>query len=379
MNRVADPSRVGNWDRYRLPVRYARLEPKPVGMGRIQPLPRTNVEANYAAGRLCAICGQAALSVVHLAKLPDYVRCSSCASAYILGEGSNLVMYGSISANYPATREFALKQWIALPAIEVRAEAERGAVEDPTPPFGIGSAVGQNNGAAERAATPPFGIGTLNEFLGQEPGAPIPETAETAGDAELGHESAEPDPGQRFKVMVSAQPPDFPADLCAHCLRQPADRGLVVIGADPNRTRYPIPLCRQCHQRVRARSGEEKNSRLAVHLGSIAIGMILMVTLLAVDLLDVRQAPLASILVLGALGLIGYTLPAWLLLGRLSRLPPAADASYVRSTLQIRPGLNGEPTGYLWRNRGYADRFAAANDTVDVARIGESNGLEQPV
>jgi hypothetical protein len=107
--------------------------------------------------------------------------------------------------------------------------------------------------------------------------------------------------------------------------------------------------------------------------------MILMVTLLAVDLLDVRQAPLASILVLGALGLIGYTLPAWLLLGRLSRLPPAADASYVRSTLQVRLGLNGEPTGYLWRNRGYADRFAAANDTVDVARIGESNGLEQPV
>jgi hypothetical protein len=376
-------------------------------MGSIQPLPRTNVEANYAAGRTCAICGQAALAVVHLAKLPDYVRCSSCASAYVLGEGSSLVMYGSISANYPATREFALKQWIALPAIEVRAEAERGAVPAPlvvlgrepadgvealamdpasadsveelTPPFGIGSAPGQNNGAPERAATPPFGIGTLNEFLGQEPGTPIPETAETAGDAELGHESAEPDSGQRFKVMVSAQPPRFPADLCAHCLRQPADRGLVVIGADPDRTRYSIPLCRQCHQRVRARSGEEKNSRLAVHLGSIAIGMILMVTLLAVDLLDVRQAPLASILVLGALGLIGYTLPAWLLLGRLSRLPPAADALYVRSTLQIRPGLNGEPIGYLWRNRGYAERFAAANDTVDVARISESNGLEQPV
>jgi hypothetical protein len=376
-------------------------------MERIQPLPRNNVEANYAAGRSCAICGQAALSVVHVAKLPDYVRCSSCASAYVLGEGSSLVMYGSISANYPATREFALKRWIALPAIEVRARAERGAVpaplavvgpepanevealpldpasadsaEEPTPPFGIGSAAGQNNGGAERAPTPPFGIGTLNEFLGQAPGAPILETAETAGDAELGHESAEPDPGQRFKVIVGAQPPKFPADLCAHCLRQPADRGLVVIGADPNRTRYPIPLCRQCHQRVKARSSEEKNSWLAVHLGSIAIGMILMVTLLAVDILDVQQAPLASILILGALGLIGYTLPAMLLLGRLSRLPPAVDASYVRSTLQVRPGLNGEPTGYLWRNRGYADRFAAANDTVEVVRIGESNGLEQPV
>jgi len=375
-------------------------------MERSQALPRISVEDNYAAGRVCAICGQVALSVVHLAKLPDYVRCARCASAYILGEGSSLVMYGSISANYPATREFALKQWIALPTIQGRAEAERGALpaplpvpgrepangvevlpldpvsadsaEEPTPPFGIGSAAGQNNGAAERATTPPFGIGTLHDFLGQQPGAPIPETAEPAGDAELGHESAEPDPGQRFKVILSAQPPSFPADLCAHCLRQPADRGLVVIGADPDRTRYPIPLCRQCHQRVRAHSDEEKNSRLAVHLGSIVIGMLVLVTSLALDLVDVQQTPLAAVLVLGALGLIGYTLPAWLLLGRLSRLPPAADALYVRSTLQIRPGLNGEPTGYLWRNRGYAERFAAANGAGDVVRIGESNGPSQP-
>jgi hypothetical protein len=347
-------------------------------MERIQALPRISVEDNYAAGRVCAICGQVALSVVHLAKLPDYVRCARCASAYILGEGSSLVMYGSISANYPATREFALKQWIALPTIQGRAEAERGTAEEPTPPFGIGSAAGQNNGAAERATTPPFGIGTLHEFLGQQPGAPMPETAEPAGAAELGYESAEPDPGQRFKVTVSQQPPSFPAELCAHCLRQPADRGLVVIGADANRTRYPIPLCRHCHQRVRARSDEEKNSRLAVHLGATVIGMLLMVTTLALDLVDVQQTPLAAVLVLGALGLIGYTLPAWLLLGRLSRLPPAADALYVRSTLQIRPGLNGEPTGYLWRNRGYAERFAAANGAGDVARIGESNGPSQP-
>jgi hypothetical protein len=52
---------------------------------------------------------------------------------------------------------------------------------------------------------------------------------------------------------------------------------------------------------------------------------------------------------------------------------------YVRSTLQVRPGLNAEPTGYLWRNRGYAERFAAANGAGDVARISESNGPSQPV
>ncbi|MGH2621883.1 MAG: hypothetical protein ACRDHG_15125, partial [Anaerolineales bacterium] len=367
-----------------------------------QPLPRAKVEDDYAAGRVCAICGQLALAVVHLERLPDYIRCSNCGSAFVLGDGSSLVMYGSIPADYPGSRELALKRWVGLPAIQAKADADRAAVaaavaepgparadgaevlpvdpaladsaEEPTPPFGIGSAAGQDNGSAERASTPPFGIGTLHDFLSEQPGAPAAGIAEAGEQAELGHESAEPDPGQRFRVLVSAQHPSFPTGLCAHCLRQPADRGLVVIGADANRTRYQVPLCQLCNERVRARSEEEKNSRLAVQLGSIAIGMILMVTVLALDVLDVRQAPLAAVLVLGALGLIGYTLPAWLLLRRLSRLPPAPDSAYVRSTLQIRPGLDGEPTGYLWRNRGFAERFAAANAAGDVARVSESNG-----
>lgn len=402
MNRVARPAQIGNWDRYRLPFRYAKLKPKPEGMVGIQLLPRTRVEDNYAAGRVCAICDQLALSVVHLDRFPDYIRCSNCSSAYVLGEGSGLVMYGSIPADYPGTRELALKHWVGLEAIEARAAAERAAVaaplaepglaradgvevplvepdsadssEEPTPPFGFGSTAGQDNGAAERAATPPFGIGTLHEFLAEQPDTPAAGIAERAEDAELGHESSEPELGQRFRVLVSAPRPNFPSDLCAHCLRQPADRSLVVIGADTNQTRYPIPLCRPCDERVRARSEEERNSRLLVHLGSIAIGMILMVTALALDVVDVRQAPLAAGLLLGALGLIGYTLPAWLLLGRLSRLPPSADSAYVRSTLQIRPGLEDKPTGYLWRNRGYAERFANANGVEQVARVSESNG-----
>ena len=401
MNRVVRSPQIGNWNRYRMPVRYARLKPKPEGMVGIQSLPRTRVEDNYAAGRACAICGQLALTVVHLDRLPDYVRCSNCASAYVLGEGSSLVMYGSIPAEYPGTREFALKRWAELPTIQAKADADRAvvaasagpgpaqedrvevipvdpasadSVEEPTPPFGIGSAAGQGNGSAERASTPPFGIGTLPEFLAEQPDAPADGIAGRGEDAELGHESSEPDPGQRFSVLVSAQHPNFPTDLCAHCLRQPADRGLVVIGADANQTRYQIPLCRLCNERVRARSEEEKSSRLAIHLGSIAIGMILIVTALALDVLDVRQAPLAAVLGLGTLGLIGYTLPAWLLLGRLSRLPPSADSAYVRSTLQVRPGLEGRPTTYLWRNRGYAERFAAANAAGDVARVSELNG-----
>ena len=213
MNQVARPPQIGNWNRYRLPIRYARLKPRPEGMVGIQLLPRTRVEDNYAAGRACAICGQLALTVVHLDRLPDYVRCANCASAYVLGEGSSLVMYGAIPAEYPATRELALKRWLTLTAIQAKADSDRAAIagsvaepepvredmvealpmdaasaesaEEPTPPFGLGSAAGQDNGSAERASTPPFGIGTLHDFLAEQRGSPSGGIAEAAEAGEL--------------------------------------------------------------------------------------------------------------------------------------------------------------------------------------------------
>lgn len=368
----------------------------------IQPLPRQTVEAEFAAERACAICGVEALAVVHLERLPDHIKCSNCGSAFVVSEGSNLVMYGSIPADYPSTRDFALKRWVALAAVQVKAsaertagaspepaassnstaphefgqanEAERDSADEPTPPFGIGGPTRQANGAAARAATPPFGFGSLSVFLGQEPGRSPSETSSPKGEAILSHESAEPEPEQRFRVAVAEVKPIFPAGLCAHCLRQPAPMRLVVIADDAKRTRYQVPLCRQCHQRASARGEDEKNSRVAVHLASVLTGMVLMVAAIAFRIVDIRQAPLVAGGLLGVLGLIGYALPAWLLLSRLSRLPPPPDAMFVRSTLQVHPGADGEPTTFAWRSRGYAERFASVNTASQVMRVVESHG-----
>jgi hypothetical protein len=326
------------------------------------------VDDSYALGRACAICGQPALVVIHLERLPDYVKCSKCDSAHILAEGSDRVMFGSIPETYPQTREFALKRWVELNQVEWRAAAERP-VEETTPPFGFGSRQGPDNGDAERAPTPPFGLGTLHEYLGDQPG--IAPAIEAAPAPSLEHGSAEPEPGSRFRVTVGSQEVNLPADLCAHCLRQPAEPALVVIGPEPNPVPYQLPLCADCRRRARARSEEERNYRLAVHLGSVLIGMILMVAALALGILDFISSPLLATIVLGVLGLSGYALPAWSLLGRASRIPPSADAAYVRSTLQVSAAANGRPSGFLWRNRGYAERFAAANGVAGVERVKE--------
>src|SRR3970040_2311443 len=94
-------------------------------MDRIQAIPRQTVEADFAVKRACAICGVASLTVIHLERLPDHIKCSNCGSAFVLSEGANLVMYGSIPAHYPSTRGYALKRWVALAAVPVKASAER--------------------------------------------------------------------------------------------------------------------------------------------------------------------------------------------------------------------------------------------------------------
>ena len=368
----------------------------------IQPLPRQTVEAEFAAERACAICGVEALAVVHLERLPDHIKCSNCGSAFVVSEGSNQVMYGSIPPNYPSTRGFALRRWVALAAVQVKASSEQAAgaspgpvegsdstppfgfrqadqaetapTDEPTPPLGIGSSAGPGNGTAAGAATPPFGIGTLHEFLGQEPAASLAQSSPPAGEAILSYESAEPDPGLRFRVAVGEGKTSFPASLCAHCLRQPAPMRLVVIAGDSKKTRYQVPLCRQCLQRASTRSEDALNSRLAAHLGSVLVAMVLMVAAIAFRIVDIRQAPLVAGGLLGVLGLIGYALPAWLLLSRISRLPSPPDAMFVRSTLLVHPRADGEPTTFAWRSRGYAERFASVNTASQVTRVVEGHG-----
>ena len=86
---------------------------------------RLELEDSFAGEQACPICGESALSVVHLKGFPDYVTCARCGAAFVMEEGGPRAMYGSIPPEYPETRDFALKQWTSMEAIAALAEAAR--------------------------------------------------------------------------------------------------------------------------------------------------------------------------------------------------------------------------------------------------------------
>ncbi len=95
--------------------------------------PRTSIDDGYAQGLDCAICGSSDLFIQHLPDYPDFVTCSRCASAFVVEDGGERVLYGNISPDFPRTAQFALKQWVWLEAVERRAELERPAPPSPEP------------------------------------------------------------------------------------------------------------------------------------------------------------------------------------------------------------------------------------------------------
>jgi hypothetical protein len=350
-------------------------------------IPLTSVDDDFAAGRACAVCGELTLSVFHVDDLPDYVMCSICESAFIMNEAGDWVMFGSISQDYPETGRMVLKRWTTLEAVQSMASTERISetnVKEPestpgagaklgsetTPPFGIGGN-GAGMAVAEIAATPPFGIGELDEFVAKSTnGSPDrpPDSAEPLAESA---DVSEPEPGQRYVVTLAEKAATLPSERCAHCLRQPAPRKLLLaLGAD-QAAGYQVPLCESCHERASVRSKEQKSSKLVAHLSSILIAGVLIVGALAAGLVDIQEIGMVDLLLIGILGLIGYGVPAVLLLRRSSWVPPSDDAQFVRTTLSLR---DHEGLGFGWRNRGYAELFSVANQDHllgDLVRISD--------
>jgi len=93
--------------------------------------PRTTVDDHYVTGLACAICGQPELYVQHLPDYPDFVTCRHCEAAFVVEESGERVLYGKIPDAYPETKEFALRQWVWLEAVERRASEERRKAEPP--------------------------------------------------------------------------------------------------------------------------------------------------------------------------------------------------------------------------------------------------------
>ncbi len=354
--------------------------------------PLKTLDDKYTAGRACAVCGESTLSVVHVENLPDYVLCMNCDSAFILNQAADWAMYGSISNDYPATGQMVLKRWTTLEAVETMANSERISEQDgsepeveanesaelgseSTPPFGIGrNRTGMAE--AEMAPTPPFGIGELDKFVADSDNGGSALATDSSEPLEETADVSEPEPGHRYVVSLAQKTASLPSELCAHCLRRPAPRKLLVALGGSQDLEYQIPLCESCHSRASVRSEEQKTSKVVAHLSSILVGGVLIVGVLVAGLVNPQQIGVVDLLLIGTLGLLGYGVTAFILLRRTSRYPPSEDAQFVRSTLRLR---DHEGLDFGWRNRGYAELFSSANEETrlgDLVRVSDDDAKD---
>lgn len=338
-------------------------------MEQTQHLPRATVEDLYAADRPCPICAEVKLTVTHLDELPDYVKCSKCDSVFVLDRNSELVMFGSISSDYPETSRHALKRWMTIEAVQTVAAQERSPVSEtpgkqPTPPIGAG----------EDDKKLPASVEQVERRQDQLP--PDREPAEQ----EDYIAPTEPEPGQRYRVIVSGEP-DFPDQRCAHCFRTPAARRILATGDFEPPRGFEIPVCTVCYSRATARTPEERNARLVAHLSSILVGAVLFVFTIALARLGANLEMFLSIGVGTAVGALGWGTTALLTLSRLPRFQPSDDARYVLSTALIQYRKREDGLAFSWRNPRYAEQFFGANQgqaVGEITKVFESGRMSPP-
>ncbi len=345
-------------------------------------LPRNTVQDLFAADRPCPICDEVSLTVAHLNDLPDYVKCSSCESLFVLDAGSDLVMFGSISPDYPQTASFSLKRWLALPAVAAKAAEERSSQADQSQAQLTPQVDEADEQAAPGGEGPPAGTDGYQPADLPAPELPAAQPPVTADDADAAAQQApfEPERGQRFRVIVQA-PPIFPTDRCAHCYRTPASRRLTATGDFEPRRSFELPLCSVCHARVNAQSAEERNSRLIAHLSSVLVGAMIFVITLTLARLGVEAAMFLSIGMATALGALGYGATALITLSRLPDHVPSEDAIFVQTTALIQLSKKENGVAFSWRNSRYADDFLAANQqhvAGEITKVYESGRINQP-
>lgn len=422
--------------------------------------PKTTVEDSFPVGMDCAVCGNPSLYVQHLPNYPDFVTCRECQSAFVVEDTGERVMYGKIPDAFPETREFALRQWVWLEAVERRARQERPtppATEPPAPPEASLRMMVEDDGSAQeveepeavappgpdadwlaarlrvgelpagvpiptepdpyrgRSAGVPLGGDTgptddsLPAWLRDEaappvappiapppqvqptpppllrlrpdvPPAPVAAAAAATAAAEPGHE--EPAPDRRYRVFVRGDRVRMPVNACAHCQRAPAPDRLPIPGNLPRagstgrrQTTFQVPLCRECSNRSRVRSPEQRSARLMAHLIGALVGLVLVVLVLAVNVIPFSQGLPLGLAILGAVGLAGYGLTAGILLGRAGRVPPPPDAAFVRTTLRVSAEPGTPTTAFEWRNAQFAASFHHANR---AAASGEPVSIADP-
>ncbi len=185
-------------------------------------MPRPTLEDSYTDGLSCAICGRPELSIVHNDRLPDFVVCGHCSSAFVVEEGGERVMYGKIDPAFPDTNRFALREWAWLEAVARKADLERQAIEAmeepdlpapmepeaPVEPEFLPSELSPDEfpspEGVERAATP-----------AEKPTVPLPEEERRLEPAEFGPSAApsdappESEPATPIEEFVESLPSEL--------------------------------------------------------------------------------------------------------------------------------------------------------------------------
>ena len=205
-----------------------------------------------------------------------------------------------------------------------------------------------------------------------KPAEPEPAAPPAAEDSEAGavvRPAEEPEPGLRYRVVLSNSQPTFPKDMCAHCTQSPASARLahtatVYRGSGLGERQvvtYRVPICADCQARHTAQSEEAANARLQAHLVSVLAALVLVIGAMALRVVDFQDSLALDLAILLVLALMGYIVPAAFLLIRASRFQRPADAVYVGSTLRVPADTEGVDTAFEWRNQTYARRFHALN------------------
>jgi hypothetical protein len=179
----------------------------------------------------------------------------------------------------------------------------------------------------------------------------------------------EPEEGYRHRVVVKGDRLTFPKNVCSHCLRTPVSLATAVRGTLPDPTMpalrkpltFKLPLCHDCERRAKASTQEERSARIQAHVISGIVAVFLMLLALVFKLARFDPNAFEGILVLLIVGVLGYGIPAILLLNRASNYPPPFDAAYVLTTLRVLDDAGEGNTAFEWRNQGYAELFRQVN------------------
>lgn len=203
-----------------------------------------------------------------------------------------------------------------------------------------------------------------------------PIEGQEAADTAAPSPAFEPEPGQRFRVVLKGVQLRFPRRHCSHCYRSPAMKNITVLAnlqrsTAPQRemTTLRVPVCESCHARANAVSEEAQTARFQAHMLGALVALTLVVCSLVFRITDFQNGVLTDLVALVVIAAMGYGVPMVLMMLRATQFPKPPDAKFVETTLRVPGDTEGMESAFEWRNRMYAQEFLGANKPIAVSEV----------